>query len=97
MNERKCDCKRLSVIVQGNKPDGTDGLLYNTIRTHEEVFGTENNPGGLSRKQRELEKALSDQEQATRMLAFKVSLITGAVGLTLHFMPEFLKWITRKV
>lgn len=50
MNERCNCCKQLNVIIRGAKADGTDGLLYNAMRTHEEVFGTPGKPGGLTAK-----------------------------------------------
>ncbi len=84
MNEHKCDCKQISVIIRGNKPDGTDGLLYNAMRTHEEVFGTPENPGGLVREVRE-------HREETRKLALKVSGIVGGITLLLHFGPELIK------
>lgn len=55
--KHECDCKKHQMVLFGEKPDQSDGLVWVSTKTADAVFGTKDDPdSGLIRKVREHEQ-----------------------------------------
>lgn len=84
MTHERCDCKKLSAVVYGLKPDQTDGMLSITLNNSIVLFGTKDNPGGLIKEVAEIKKE-------TAKLSLKISIAIGVGSILLNYGPALAK------
>ena len=69
MNHEQCACKQLKVVVFGQRPDQTDGLLSIGMNNAQTLHGTKEHPGGLVQQVQDIEELVISKAEGAKMEA----------------------------